>query len=134
VDIDAIMNPPARVRTMRRAVDTLHDGIGPLVDLYCPYVDGLRNLPKDGRFLLVGNHTQFGMEAILIPHFVRREIGTRVRPLADRRMGQMRGAAGDLFAAYGAVVGTRVGRRADAAQRNHSGVPRRWPQDRQVQG
>jgi hypothetical protein len=28
-----------------------------------------------------------------------------VRPLAERRMGQMRGAAGDLFAAYGAVVG-----------------------------
>jgi 1-acyl-sn-glycerol-3-phosphate acyltransferase len=105
VNIDAIMNPSARVQTMRRAVDGLQDGIGPLVDLYRPYLDGVETLPKDGRFLLVGNHTQFGMEAILIPHFVRRAIGTRVRPLADRRMGQMRGAAGDLFAAYGAVVG-----------------------------
>jgi 1-acyl-sn-glycerol-3-phosphate acyltransferase len=105
VNIDAIMNPPERVQTMQRAVDTLQEGIGPLVDLYRPYVDGLQTLPKDGRFLLVGNHTQFGVEAILIPHYVRRAIGTRVRPLAERRMGQMRGVAGDLFAAYGAVVG-----------------------------
>jgi hypothetical protein len=105
VNIDAIMSPPARVQTMRRAVDTLQDGLTPVVDLYRSYVDGLANLPRDGRFLLAGNHTQFGVEAILIPHYVRRAIGTRVRPLADRRMGQMRGAAGDLFAAYGAVVG-----------------------------
>jgi 1-acyl-sn-glycerol-3-phosphate acyltransferase len=105
INIDAIMSPPARVQTMRRAVDTLQDGLAPVVDLYRPYVDGLATLPEDGRFLLVGNHTQFGVEAILIPHYVRRAIGTRVRPLADRRMGQMRGAAGDLFAAYGAVVG-----------------------------
>ena len=104
-NIDTIMNPPARIQTMRRAVDTLHDGLGPLVDLYRPYVDGLHTLPKDGRFLLVGNHTQFGVEVLLIPHYVRRATGTRVRPLADRSMGQMRGAAGDLFAAYGAVVG-----------------------------
>jgi 1-acyl-sn-glycerol-3-phosphate acyltransferase len=105
VNIDAIMDPPARVQTMRRAVDTLRDGLGPLIDLYRPYVDGLENLPQDGRFLLVGNHTQFGLEAFLIPHFVRETVGSRVRPLADRGMGQMRGAAGDLFAAYGAVVG-----------------------------
>jgi 1-acyl-sn-glycerol-3-phosphate acyltransferase len=105
VKIDAIMNPAPRVQRLRRAVDSLHDGLGPLVDIYRPYVDGLHNLPRDGRFLLVGNHTQFGIEAILIPHYVRRAIGTRVRPLADRGMGQMRGAAGDLFAAYGAVVG-----------------------------
>jgi 1-acyl-sn-glycerol-3-phosphate acyltransferase len=104
-NIDTIMNPPARIQTMRRAVDTLHDGLGPLVDLYRPYVDGLHTLPKDGRFLLVGNHTQFGVEVLLIPHYVRRAIGARVRPLADRSMGQMRGAARDLFAAYGAVVG-----------------------------
>jgi 1-acyl-sn-glycerol-3-phosphate acyltransferase len=105
VNIDAIMNPAPRVQRLRRAVDALQDGLGPLVDIYRPYVDGLHNLPRDGRFLLVGNHTQFGIEAILIPHYVRRAIGTRVRPLADRGMGQMRGAAGDLFAAYGAVVG-----------------------------
>ena len=105
VDIDAIMKPRPRVETMRRAVDTVHDGLEPLLDLYRPYVDGLDNLPTDGRFLLVGNHTQFGIEVVLIPHYVRRTIGTRVRPLADRGMGQMRGAASDLIAAYGAVVG-----------------------------
>jgi 1-acyl-sn-glycerol-3-phosphate acyltransferase len=105
VNIDAIMNPPARVQALRRAVETLRDGLGPLVELYRPYVDGLATLPRDGRFLLVGNHTQVGIEALLIPHFVRSAIGTRVRPLADRSMGRMSGAAGDLFAAYGAVVG-----------------------------
>ncbi len=105
VDVDAIMKPARRVETMRRAVDTVQDGLGPLLDLYRPYVDGLDTLPKDGRFLLVGNHTQFGIEVLLIPHYVRRAIGTRVRPLADRGMGQMRGAASDLIAAYGAVVG-----------------------------
>jgi 1-acyl-sn-glycerol-3-phosphate acyltransferase len=105
VNIDAIMNPPGRVRTFRRAVDGLHDGLGPLIDLYRPYVDGLQTLPQDGRFLLVGNHTQFGIEAILIPHFVRRAIGNRVRPLADRNFGNMPGLAGEILAAYGAVVG-----------------------------
>jgi 1-acyl-sn-glycerol-3-phosphate acyltransferase len=106
VNIDAIMNPPERVRTLQRAVEGFHDGLGPLVDLYRPYVDGLATLPQDGRFLLVGNHTQFGIEALLIPHVVRRTIGTRVRPLAERAMGRMPGVAGDLFAAYGAVVGS----------------------------
>jgi 1-acyl-sn-glycerol-3-phosphate acyltransferase len=106
VNIDAIMNQPGRVRALRRVVETVADGLGPLGDLYRrPYVDGLQNLPRDGRFLLVGNHTQFGAEVLLIPYVVRRAIGPRVRPLADRGIGLMRGPAGDLFAAYGAVVG-----------------------------
>jgi len=106
VKIDAIMNQPGRVRALRRVVETVADGLGTLVDLYRrPYVDGLQNLPRDGRFLLVGNHTQFGAEVFLIPYLVRRAIGPRVRPLADRGIGRLRGAAGDLFAAYGAVVG-----------------------------
>ena len=105
VNIDAIMNQPGRVRALRRVVETVADGLGPLVDLNRPYVDGLQTLPRDGRFLLVGNHTQSGAEVFLISYFVRRAIGTRVRPLAERGMGRMRGPAGDLFAAYGAVVG-----------------------------
>jgi 1-acyl-sn-glycerol-3-phosphate acyltransferase len=105
VNIDAIMNQPRRVRALRRVVETVGDGLGPLVDLYRPYVDGLQRLPRDGRFLLVGNHTQSSVEALLISYFVRRAIGTRVRPLAVRDMGRVRGPAGDLFAAYGAVVG-----------------------------
>lgn len=105
IDIDAIMNQPRRVRVLRRAAETVADRIAPLVDLYRPYVDGLEHLPGDGRFLLVGNHTQSGGEAFLIPYLVRRAIGMRVRPLADRGMGRMGGPAGDLFAAVGAVVG-----------------------------
>lgn len=105
VDIDAIMNQSGRVQTLRRAVEIVADNVAPLVDLYRPFVDGLDNLPRDGRFLLVGNHTQFGVEAFLIPYFVRRVIGRRVRPLADRQFSRMGGLPGDLFAAAGAVLG-----------------------------
>ena len=105
VNLDAIMNPPRQVRVLRRAVEIVADRAAPIVDVSRPYVDGLQNLPADGRFLLVGNHTQAGAEALLIPYFVRRAIGSRVRPLADRNFGNMRGPAGELFAAAGAVVG-----------------------------
>jgi len=104
-NIDAIMNQPGRVQALRRVVETVADGVGPLVDFCRPYVDGLEDLPRDGRFLLVGNHTQSSVEALLIPYLVRRVIGTRVRPLAVRSLGGMRGPAGDLLAACGAVVG-----------------------------
>lgn len=53
----------------------------------------------------MGNHTQAGTEALLIPYFVRREIGTRVRPLTDRAIARIGGPVGDLLAAAGAVVG-----------------------------
>lgn len=105
VDIDVIMNQPERVRAWRRVAENVADRVGPLVDLSRPYVDGLENLPADGRFLLVGNHTQGGIEAFLIPYLVRRAIGRRVRPLADRGIGRMGGPLGDLFAACGVVVG-----------------------------
>lgn len=106
VDIDAVMNHPRRVQVLRGALEKVHDGIGPVIDFFQPYVSGLEKLPADGRFLLVGNHTQFvGAEVLLIPHFVRRAIGTRVRPLADRRFGQQPGFGRDLMAAYGGVVG-----------------------------
>jgi 1-acyl-sn-glycerol-3-phosphate acyltransferase len=105
VNIDVIMNPPERVKAWRRVAETVADRVGPLVDLSRPYVDGLDNLPAGGRFLLVGNHTQGGIESMLIPYLVRREIGMRVRPLADRGIGRMRGPVGDVFAACGVVVG-----------------------------
>ena len=104
-NVDAIMNQPPRIRALRRMVEVVADRAVPLIDLYRPYVDGLAHLPADGRFLLVGNHTQFGAEALLIPYFVRRAVGSRVRPLTDRRFGRMGGPVGDLFAAAGAVVG-----------------------------
>ncbi|OBK43135.1 lysophospholipid acyltransferase family protein [Mycobacterium sp. 1081908.1] len=104
-DLAAITEPSARVRTLRRALDGVSDRLRPVVDLSRPYVDGVERLPADGRFLLVGNHTQFGSEVFLISDTVRRTIGTRVRPLAERGFGRMRGLPGDLIAAYGAVVG-----------------------------
>ncbi|MFV8050239.1 lysophospholipid acyltransferase family protein [Mycobacterium sp. 48b] len=107
--IDEIMNQPSHVQTLRRAVETVADGIDPLVKVYQPYVAGLENLPRDGRFLLVGNHTQFGTETLLIPYMVRREIGMRVRPLTDRRFGDMPRPVSDLMAACGAVVGSPEG-------------------------
>ncbi|OBI13503.1 glycerol acyltransferase [Mycobacterium sp. E2327] len=104
-ELSAITNPTARVQTLRRALDEVSDRLRPVIDLSRPYVDGVERLPADGRFLLVGNHTQFGSEVFLISDTVRRTIGTRVRPLAERGFGRMRGLPGDLIAAYGAVVG-----------------------------
>jgi 1-acyl-sn-glycerol-3-phosphate acyltransferase len=107
IDLDAVINHPRRVQIVRGALEKIHDGIAPFIDLSRPYVSGLEMLPADGRFLLVGNHTQFiGGEVLLIPHFVRRAINVRVRPLADRRFGQQRGFGRDLMTAYGGVVGS----------------------------
>jgi len=102
----SVMDHPPRVRALKRVLGAVADNIDPVVDLWRPYIDGVQNLPADGRFLLVGNHTQMGSaETFLIPYAVRRQIGVRVRPLADRQFGQMRGLSGDLMAAYGGVVG-----------------------------
>jgi len=102
---DVIMNQSERVQALRRMVETVADGVAPLVDVCRPYVDGLDNLPRDGRFLLVGNHTQVSAEGLMVPFFARRAMGRRVRPLADRNFGGMSGLPGDLLAAAGAVVG-----------------------------
>ncbi|RZT24721.1 acyltransferase-like protein [Mycobacterium sp. BK558] len=96
----------ARVRSLRRALEFTADRAGPLVDATRPYVDGLEHLPRDGRFLIVGNHTQAGVESFLVPYLVRRSLGVLVRPLVDRQMGRMRGLSGDLLAAAGGVVGS----------------------------
>ena len=104
-ELEAITNQPRRVRALKQLLGNVGDNLNPLIDLYRPYVDGLANLPRDGRFLLVGNHTQAGTEVFLTSYFVRRELGVRVRPLAERGMGEARGLAKDLIAAYGGVVG-----------------------------
>ncbi|AGP63976.1 hypothetical protein OEM_24410 [Mycobacterium intracellulare subsp. yongonense 05-1390] len=104
-DLVGIMQPSSRVRSLRRALDVVTERLQPVLDLSRPYVDGLENLPPDGRFLLVGNHTQFGSEVFLIPDMVRRSVGTRVRPLADRNFGRLRGLPADLMAAFGGVIG-----------------------------
>ena len=104
-ELAAIMDQPRRVRALSQLLGNIGDGLNPLIDLYRPYVDGSARLPRDGRFLLVGNHTQSGAEVFLISYYLRRELGVRVRPLAERGMGQARGFAKDLIAAYGGVVG-----------------------------
>lgn len=80
----------------------------PVRGLYRPYVEGLDNLPADGRFLLVANHTYLAAtEILLIPYEVHRRIGRKVRPLTDRGFANINGLQRDLMSAAGAVVGTR---------------------------
>lgn len=101
-----IVDQAPRVQTLRRAIFAVADRVGPLVDLSRIYVDGLQNLPRDGRFLLVGNHTSFGLaEIVLIPYCVHRELGVRVRGLANRSYGDKTGFVREVFDAAGAVVG-----------------------------
>jgi len=105
-DLDHLTDPPARVQALTKAIAAVADTLGPVVDLCRFHVDGLEHLPRDGRFLLVGNHTSFGLaEIVLIPYFVHRQLGVRVRGLADRSFGEMGGLARDVFAAAGAVLG-----------------------------
>ena len=63
-DIDRLTNPPPRAEALRRAIFTIADGLTTPVDLSRIYVDGLENLPGNGRFLLVGNHTSAGWPEI----------------------------------------------------------------------
>ncbi len=103
-----LVNESKRVQSMRKAIFTAADRLDPVVDLCKPYVDGLNNLPRDGRFLLVGNHTTAGWpEIVLTPYFVHRELGVRVRGLANRGLADQRGLTADLLAAAGAVVGNQ---------------------------
>lgn len=97
-----------RVQAIRKAIFSLADRLNPMVDLCKPYVDGLENLPSDGRFLLVGNHTSAGWpEMVLTAYFVHRELGVRVRGLANRGLADQRGLSADVLAAVGAVVGNQ---------------------------
>ncbi len=103
-----LVHQSERVKAMQKAIFSAADRLNPVVDLCKPYVDGVEKLPRDGRFLLVANHTAFGIaEIVLIPYFVHRELGVRVRGLAERSLGSMRGLPADVFAAAGAVVGNQ---------------------------
>ncbi|MGN7779939.1 lysophospholipid acyltransferase family protein [Mycolicibacterium sp. 22603] len=97
-----------RVAALEKAIFSVADRLNPFIDFARPYVDGIENLPRDGRFLLVGNHTVVGSmaETVMIPYVVHRELGVRVRGLADRAMTKMPGPVADVFEAAGAVVGT----------------------------
>lgn len=104
--IEAVTDRTRRIRAMENAIFRVADTLAPVVDLTRIYVDGLDGLPRDGRFLLVGNHTIAGwVEVVSIPYFVHRELGTRVRGLATRQLADMRGVMRDVLEAAGAVVG-----------------------------
>jgi 1-acyl-sn-glycerol-3-phosphate acyltransferase len=105
-DIDRLTNQPPRVEAMRKAIFTMAGGLNSVVDLSRIYVDGLENLPADGRFLLVGNHTSAGWpEIVMTPYYVHRHLGVRVRGLADQRITAVKGLQRDLIEAVGAVPG-----------------------------
>ncbi len=105
-DVDRLVNEPARVQTLKKGIFALADGLAPAIDLCKIYVDGTENLPRDGRFLLVGNHTVSGSaEIVLIPYFVHRELGVRVRGLANKRVAETTGLMRDVLEAAGAVPG-----------------------------
>jgi 1-acyl-sn-glycerol-3-phosphate acyltransferase len=77
---------------------------------YKPYVDGLENLPEDGGFLLVANHSFTpSSEILLLLYEVQRHLGRRVRALTDRRFSKFSGLAADVVAAGGGIVGTPEG-------------------------
>lgn len=95
-----------RVHAMQKVIFSAADLIAPLVDLLRIYVDGLDTLPRDGRCILVGNHTMSGWtEIVLIPYFVHRELGVRVRGLATRQLADRAGLRREVLEAAGAVVG-----------------------------
>ncbi len=105
-DLDRLVNEPDRVLALKKAIFGVADGLAPLIDLCRIYVDGLDNLPRDGRFLLVGNHTRSGLaEIVLTPYFVHRELGVRVRGLANSQIADVNGVVRDVMEAAGAVLG-----------------------------
>lgn len=105
-DVDRLIDQPPQVAALRKAIFALAGELAPAVNLSRVYVDGQENLPKDGRFLLVGNHTSSGLpEIVLIPYFVHHHLGVRVRGLASRSVARLRGPARDLVEAAGAVPG-----------------------------
>lgn len=105
-DVERLVTEPGRVRALRKTLFDVADRLAPVIDLGEVYVDGLINLPRDGRFLLVGNHTMSGsVEIVTIPYFVHRELGVRVRGLATDQIAGTSGLVRDLLEAAGAVPG-----------------------------
>jgi len=105
-DLGRLTNPPPRVAALRKAIFAVASGLDPAIGLSRVYIDGLDNLPSDGRFLLVGNHTSAGWpEICLTGYFVHRHLGVHVRGLAVDKMKQIKGFGRDLAEAIGAVPG-----------------------------
>ncbi|OKH76651.1 glycerol acyltransferase [Mycobacterium sp. SWH-M1] len=106
MDLLSLVDRAKRVAALESAIFSVADRIEPVVARSRIYVDGLEHLPRDGRFLLVGNHTTAGWpEIVMIPYFVRAELGVRVRGLATRQLADMTGLGREIAEAAGAVVG-----------------------------
>ena len=60
-----LVHQSERVKAMQKGDLLAADRLNPVVDLCKPYVDGVEKLPRDGRFLLVANHTAFGIAEIV---------------------------------------------------------------------
>ncbi len=77
-----------------------------------PRIDGYENLPADGRYLLVGNHTTLGVfDVPFVVLGVHERTGVLVRSLGERqhfRLPLWR----DLLSHFGAIDGTRENTRA----------------------
>jgi len=72
-----------------------------------PRIDGYENLPVDGRYLLVGNHTTLGLfDVPFVVLGVRDRTGVLVRSLGERQHFRLP-IWRDLLSRFGAVDGTR---------------------------
>jgi 1-acyl-sn-glycerol-3-phosphate acyltransferase len=99
---DAAFSPPGRAGFA--AAEAL---LAPWRILTDPRFDGHENLPADGRYLLVGNHTTLGLfDVPFLVLDIHRRTGVMVRSLGERqhfRVPLWR----DLLAHFGTVDGTR---------------------------
>jgi len=77
-----------------------------------PHVEGYEHLPRDGRYLLVGNHTTLGLfDVPFVVLGIRGATGTLVRSLGERQHYRVP-VWRDLLTRFGAVNGTRENARA----------------------
>ena len=67
-------------------------------------LDGAAHIPTTGAALLVGNHTTFGVDSFALAALIQRDVGRRVRFLAERHLFRLRWMAA-VLEAVGAVPG-----------------------------
>jgi len=103
-DTTPVIPPPPTPESMRRAAAAL----APMRWWTSPRFEGLEKIPHEGRVLLVGNHTVFGVVDVpLMVHGIHEATGRWVRGLGDHahfRIPVWR----DLLERFGTVPGTRA--------------------------
>lgn len=106
INVAAGQADSARVEQFRKLVDGYFAASGFVQTFTKPYVEGVADLPADGRFLLVANHVLDGSDAPLIMSEVSRHTGKAVRPLVIRHVQKLPEFFQDLVTAIGAKVGS----------------------------